>query len=104
MGFGNVVLPSAKDVRFWSYDQFLNEDSFSDASATEQANLSTTSIGREEIDDFDPCFENFRRGGLIDEFGSIGVDGQVFGRLDGTTLIDRFTNDVHNTTKCTGLA
>ena len=32
------------------------------------------------------------------------MDGQIFGCFDRTTFIDRFTNDVHDTTKCAGLA
>jgi hypothetical protein len=86
-----------------SNNKFLNKYGFSDASATEQADFSTTSVGSKKIDDFDTCLEDFRRGGLIDEFRSIGMDGQVFRCFDGTTFIDGFTDNVHDTTECAGL-
>ena len=80
-------------------DQLLNEDSLSDTGTTEETDLSTTSVGGKEIDDLDTSDENLGSGGLVDELWGVGVDGQELVRLDGTTLIDRVTSDVDDTTE-----
>ena len=41
-------------------------------------------------------------GGLVDEIGSIGVDGGKTGSLDGTTLVNGVTSDVHDTAESAG--
>ena len=41
-------------------------------------------------------------GGLVNELGSLGVNGGKLGALDGTTLIDGVTGDVHDATESTG--
>jgi hypothetical protein len=87
MSLGNVV------------DELLNEHSLSDTGTTEETNLSTTSIGSKEIDDFDTSLENLSSGRLFDERRRIVMNGKDLVALDGTTLVDGFTNDVHDTTE-----
>lgn len=45
-------------------DQLLNEDGLADTSTTEQANLSTTGMDSQEVDDTDTSDQNFGGGGL----------------------------------------
>lgn len=47
MGLGDVV------------NELLNQDSLSDTGTSEETNLSTTSVGSEEIDDLDTGLQNF---------------------------------------------
>lgn len=84
-----------------TYDQLLDEHGLSDAGATEQANLTATSVGRKKIHDFDTSDEHFGRGGLVDEFWSIRMDWKSLGTFDRTSLIDRVACDIHDTTKST---
>ena len=85
-----------------TYDQLLNEDSLADTSTAEQTNLTTTSVGSQKIDDLDTGDQNFGSGGLLDEFGSRGVDGSLLDGLDGTSLVNGVTSDVHDTTESAG--
>jgi hypothetical protein len=85
-----------------TYDQLLNEHSLADTSTTEQTNLTTTSVRSEKIDDLDTGNQDFGSGGLFDEFGSRSMDGSELGGLDGSSLVNRITSDVHDTTKRAG--
>lgn len=85
VGLGNVV------------DELLNQDSLADTGTTEETNLSTTSVGGEEVDDLDTGLENLSLGRLLDETGGLGVDGAGSDTLDLTTLVDGLTDDVHDT-------
>jgi peptide chain release factor 1 len=80
-------------------DELLNEDSLADTGTTEETNLSTTSVGGEEIDDLDTSDENLGSGGLLNELGSLGVDRAELVGLDGTALVDGVTSDVDDTAK-----
>lgn len=81
------------------HNQLLNEDSLADTGTTEETNLSTTSVGGEQVDDLDTGNENLGRGGLLTEERGFGVDrGELVG-LDGTTLVDGVTSDVDDTAK-----
>lgn len=87
VGLGDVV------------DQLLDEDGLADTSTTEQTNLTTTSVGGEQIDDLDTGDQNLSGGGLLGELGRVGVDGEELVGLDGSTLIDGVTSDVHDTSQ-----
>ena len=63
VGLGDVV------------DQLLDEDGLADTGTTEQTDLTTTSVGSEEIDDLDTGDENLSGGGLLGELGRVGVNG-----------------------------
>lgn len=87
VGLGDVV------------DQLLDEDSLADTGTTEQTNLSTTSVGSEEIDDLDTSDQNLSGGRLLGEGRSLGVNGQELVGLDGTTLVNGVTSDVDDTSQ-----
>jgi hypothetical protein len=80
-------------------DQLLNEHSLSDTSTSEETNLSTTSVGSKEIDDLDTGNQNLGGGGLLGEGRGLSVDRKLLGVLDGSTLIDGVTSNVHDTTE-----
>lgn len=81
------------------YNQLLNEDSLSDTSTSEETNLSTTSVRSQQVDNLDTGDEDLSGGGLLGELRGVGVDGGVLGGLDGTTLVNGVTSDVHDATK-----
>lgn len=85
MGLGDVV------------NELLDEHSLADTSTSEETNLSTTSVGSEEIDDLDTSLEDLSGRGLLDERRGVVVDGEELVALDGTTLINGLTNDVDDT-------
>lgn len=97
-GEDGVTTVSLGDV----VDQLLNEDGLADTSTTEETNLSTTSVGSEQIDDLDTSDENLGRGGLVSERGGVSVDGQELVGLDRSSLINGVTSDVQDTTESGG--
>lgn len=97
-GEDGVTTVSLGDV----VDQLLNEDGLADTSTTEETNLSTTSVGSEQIDDLDTSNQNLGRGGLVSERGGISVDGQELVGLDRSSLINGVTSDVQDTTESGG--
>ena len=82
-----------------SYNQLLNEHSLSDTGTSEETDLTTTSVGGEEVDNLDTGNQDLSGGGLLGELRGIGVDGVELGSLDGTTLVNGVTSDVHDATK-----
>jgi hypothetical protein len=80
-------------------DQFLNQDSLTDTSTTKKTNLTTTGIRSQQIDNLDTSLQDFGGRGLINKLGSVSVNGTVALGTNGTTLINRLTNDVDDTTK-----
>jgi hypothetical protein len=80
-------------------DQLLDKHGLADTGTAEETNLSTTGVGGEQVDDLNTGDENFGRGGLVSERRGLGVDGQVLVSLDGTTLVNRVTSDVQNTSQ-----
>jgi len=83
-------------------DQLLNEHSLSDTGTSEETNLTTTGIGGEQVDDLDTGNENLGNDGLIDELGSLAMNGGGLLGVYGTTLIDRLTDDVDDTAQALG--
>ncbi|RUS14931.1 hypothetical protein BC938DRAFT_477160 [Jimgerdemannia flammicorona] len=77
-------------------DELLNQHSLADTSTTKQANLATTDIRSQQVDDLDTGFENFGDGSLVNEFRSFGVDGQTLDGLYRATLINGLTDDVND--------
>lgn len=90
MGLGNVV------------DELLDEDGLADSGSTEESNLSSTRVGGEEVDDLDAGLEDLGRGRLVDELWRVGVDRAHGDTDDGSTLVDRLTDDVHDATEAGG--
>lgn len=81
------------------YNQLLDEHSLANTSTSEETNLSTTSVGGEEVDNLDTSNKDLGGSGLLDELRGIGVNGKELVGLDGTTLINGVTSDVHDTAK-----
>ena len=82
VGLGDVV------------NELLNEDSLADTGTTEETNLSTTSVGGEQVDDLDTGDENLSGSGLLDKLRGVSVNGGELVGLDRATLIDGVTSDV----------
>jgi hypothetical protein len=77
-------------------DKFLDQHCLADTGTPEKANLASTSIGSEEVYDFNTSLKNFGSRWLVDKRGWFSVDRLASNTLDRTTLVDRFTNDVHD--------
>lgn len=84
-----------------TYNQLLDEHSLTDTGTTEETNLTTTGVGGKQVDDLDTSDENLGLGRLLGERWGLGVDGQVSGSLDRTTLVNGVTRDVDDTAKGT---
>ena len=95
-------LKSIKTAGRRTHNELLNEDSLADTGTTEKTNLTTTGVGGEKIDDLDTSDKNLGRGGLVNELGGLSVDGGELGSLDGTTLVNGVTSDVHDATETAG--
>jgi hypothetical protein len=80
-------------------DQLLNEHSLSDTGSSEKTNLSTTSVWGEQVDDLDTSNQDLSGCSLISEGWGIGVNGELLGVFDGSTLVNWVTSDVHDTTE-----
>jgi hypothetical protein len=94
-------MPQSNPKRRGTYNQLLDKDSLSDTGTTKETNLSTTSVGGKKIDDLDTSNQDLGGGGLFSEAGGFGVDRSELGSLDGTTLVNGVTSDVHDTTERT---
>ena len=85
-----------------AYNELLNEDSLADTGTAEKTNLTTTGVRGEKVDNLDTSDKNLGRGGLVNELGGFGVNGGELGALDGTTLVNGVTSDVHDATETAG--
>lgn len=106
VGLGDVV------------DELLNEDGLSDTGTSKETNLSSTGVGGEQVDDctcqrqwrwasmaivtLDAGNQDLGGGGLVNKLGGLGVNGGKLGALDGTTLVNGITSDVHDATESAG--
>ena len=59
-------------------DEFLNQNGLADAGAAEQARLSATDVGLEQVDGLDAGLEDLGLGGELVEAGRCMVDGRIF--------------------------
>lgn len=83
-------------------NEFLDQHSFADTSTTEETDLASTSIGRQKVDDLDTSLQNLSSRRLVDEGRGLRVNGTHLDTLNGTTLVNGLTNDVHDTTERRG--
>jgi len=83
--------------RVLPYNQLLDEHSLADTGTTEETDLSTTSVGSQQVDDLDTGDQNLGLGRLLGEWWGVRVDGSVLGGLDGAALVDGVTGDVEDT-------
>jgi len=80
-------------------DELHNEDSLADSGTAEETDLTTLGVGGQQVDDLDTGHEHLSLGGLIGERGGVTVDGPLDLGVDGTTAINSFTDDVHDTSE-----
>ena len=80
-------------------NQLLNQNSFTNTGAAEQANFATLGIGANQIDDLNAGFQNFRCGLLLLIGGSRAVNGPVRFRLRGGLVVNGFTQQVEHTSQ-----
>src|SRR5690606_3612875 len=66
-------------------DHLLDEDGLADTGATEQTDLSTQHVRREEVDRLDAGLEHLSLGLELVEVRRLAVDGPALGDLDGLT-------------------
>ena len=104
MCLGNVVLYGPVSINTsirprFSYNQLLNEHGLPDTCTAEQADLPSTSVRRQKIDDFDSGNKHLGTGSLVDELWRISMDRAPLRPLDRASLVDRVAGDVHDTTK-----
>jgi len=83
-------------------DQLHDKHSLSDSSTTEETDLSSLGVRGEEIDDLDSSHENLLLHAHLHELGGFCVNGGESLGVDGTTLIDGLSDDVHDTAKSFG--
>lgn len=76
----------------------LNQDGLSDTGTTEQTNLSSSGVRSQQVDDLDTGLQNLGDDRLVNERRSVGVDGGHLDSLDGASVVDGLTDDVHDST------
>lgn len=77
-----------------SYNQLLDKHRLSDTGTAKETNLTTACVWSKEIDDFDASDKHLSRGGLLDEFWRIGMDGCHLDTFDRPALVDRVSGNV----------
>ena len=80
-------------------DEFHDEYGFSYAGATEQTDFTTLCVRRKQVDDLNAGDQNFRFGRLIDKFRRFRVNRKGRFIANRTTFINRFANNIHDTTQ-----
>ncbi|KAG5456660.1 MAG: hypothetical protein BJ554DRAFT_3541 [Olpidium bornovanus] len=80
-------------------DELLDKHGLANSGSSEEANLTTPRIWCKKIDDLDASFQNLGRSRLIRERRRVRVDRCPLLSLYGTSLVDRFPDDVHNATQ-----
>ncbi len=83
-------------------DQFLNQNGLADTGTAEQADLAALGIWCQQVNDLDAGDEDFSLGGLIDEFRGRTVNWQGLISLDRAFLVNRLTDNVHDTAEGSG--
>ena len=77
-------------------DHLLDEDRLADARASEEADLSTHDVRREQVDDLDAGLEHLGLRLELVEGGGLAVDGPALGDLDLLALdaVEKLTGHV----------
>ena len=103
VSLGDIVLADVSIAQTSSqeipYNQLLNEHSLAYASTFEKTNLSTTCVRCQKVDNLDTGDKDLSAGRLLGELWGVGMDRKELGGLDGTTLVDGVTSNVHDTSK-----
>src|SRR5262249_17374556 len=77
-------------------DELHDDDRFTDAGAAEEAYLSPLYVRSAEIDDLDAGLEQLLLRRLIFELRCRTVNRPVVGSVHRSHLVDRFSDDVHD--------
>ena len=80
-------------------DQFGQNNRLAQTSTTEQTRLTTTNKWRQQIHNFNTGFENFGVGRKLIYLRSSAVNWPMIFSFDVTSLINRFAQDVKNTSE-----
>merc|ERR1711936_560336 len=87
MSLGNVV------------NQLHDKHSLADSGTAEETNLTSLTVGGEQVDDLDTGDKDFLLDGHLVEVGSLSVDGLALVGGDGAPLINRVADHVDDATK-----
>eukprot|EP00056_Hartaetosiga_gracilis_P017347 m.7005 g.7005 ORF g.7005 m.7005 type:complete len:506 (+) comp5634_c0_seq1:128-1645(+) len=80
-------------------DQFHNKHSLSDTSTSKESNLSTLCVWGKKVNDLNTSFKNSSCGLHFSQNRGFSVNRHKRVSLNGTTLINWLSNNIHNTTK-----
>ena len=77
-------------------DQFLDQHGLANARAAEQADLTATGIGSQQVDDLDAGLLDLNHGALIHELGGLAVDGPLLGIGHFLAAVDGMAQNVEH--------
>ena len=83
-------------------NELLNQNGLADAGAAKEADLAAATIRSEQVDDLDTGHEDFGLGILIDEAGSVAVDGIALRALDFALAVNALAEKVHDAAERAG--
>ena len=75
-------------------NELLDDHGLSDAGASEESDLPTLGIWFQEVDHFDPCFQNFGLGLLLGKRGGRSMDGPRGLRLNRPLTVHGFAEHI----------
>ena len=78
-------------------DEFLDEHGFTNASATEEADLSTLKVRLKQVNDFYSCIKDFLGSSQVLEFRGFPVNRERMNTLQVSKSIDGVSDDIHHT-------
>jgi hypothetical protein len=77
-------------------DKFLDQHCLANTGTPKKANLAPTSIGSKKVHNFDAGLKNLSSGRLVNKRRRFGMNWLASNALNWATLINGFTNDVHD--------
>ena len=80
-------------------NQLHDDDGLADTSTTEETNLATLGVGGQQVNDLDTRDEDVIGITHVLQSGGSVVDGEHVLVADGTTLVNRLTNNVDDSAK-----
>ncbi|GMT20564.1 hypothetical protein PFISCL1PPCAC_11861, partial [Pristionchus fissidentatus] len=83
-------------------NQLHDKHSLSDTGTSEETDLTSLGVGGKKIDDLNSGYENLLLDGHLNELGSLSVNGGLSLGVDGSSLVDGLSNDVHDTAQSLG--
>ncbi|GMR43041.1 hypothetical protein PMAYCL1PPCAC_13236 [Pristionchus mayeri] len=83
-------------------NELHDKHSLSDTGTSEETDLSSLGVRGKKIDDLDTSRKNLLLDGHLDELGSLSVNGGLGLGVDGASLVNGLSNDVHDTAESLG--